>query len=170
MYCDECKRRPATVHVTKIINGQMYEGHLCAECAHRDQMHGVFQTSFAIPNFLAALFNLNPQAQEDLATGDNSQACEKCGLSFEQITKLGRLGCNECYAKFADKMEPLLRRIHGSTQHPGKVPQRRGGIIRQKKEISQLRLSLQQLIAKEEFEKAAAVRDEIRKLEQALEG
>ncbi len=170
MYCEECNKRLATVHVTRIINGQKFEAHLCDQCAQKDQETGLnFQPTFAIPNFLAALFNLSHQMEQAIIP---SQAivCEKCGLTFEQITKLGRLGCNECYTEFADKLEPLLRRIHGSGQHLGKVPLRRGGSIRQKKEIERLRAYMQQLINREEFEQAAQIRDQIRGLEQGLGG
>ncbi len=167
MYCDECKQRPATVHLTKIINGQKHESHLCPQCAQKDQEMGSFNPSFAIPNFLAALFNLNPQIEEKIVPAQ-SVICSKCGLSFEQITQTGRLGCNECYSEFADKLEPLLRRIHGGGQHVGKVPLRRGGSIRQRKEIEQLRARMQQLITREEFEQAAQIRDQIRSLEQGL--
>lgn len=40
MLCQECRKRPATLHYTKIINGQKTELHLCQECAeeHKDLM------------------------------------------------------------------------------------------------------------------------------------
>ncbi len=170
MYCEECKRKPATVHVTKIIDGKKHESHLCATCAQKDQMDVGVQPSFAIPNFLAALFNLNPEIAAPFVPDNADDTCKKCGVSFNKITQTGRLGCNQCYQEFSDRLEPLLRRIHGSGQHLGKVPQRRGGLIRQKHEISQLRVNLQQFVAREEFEQAAVIRDEIRKLEQGLEG
>ncbi|HEX3015248.1 MAG TPA: UvrB/UvrC motif-containing protein [Desulfobacteria bacterium] len=165
MYCDECKKNLATVHVTKIINGKKFEGHLCAECAQKDQIKGFENVSFAIPNFLTALFNLTPELEQPVVKDEVT--CDNCGLSFEQVTKLGRLGCNECYTKFADKLEPLLRRIQGSGQHLGKVPLRRGGSIRRRKELNDLRTRLQQAVAREEFEQAASIRDQIRQLEQS---
>ena len=170
MYCDECKSRSATVHVTKIINGQKFETHLCAQCAEKDQELGTnFQFSLAIPNFLAALFKLSPQMEQAILA-DQEVHCDKCGLSFEQVTKVGRLGCENCYSQFADKLDPLLRRVHGPGQHLGKVPLRRGGSIRQKKSIEKLRAAMQQFIVREEFEQAAQVRDQIRELESGLGG
>ncbi|HWJ03332.1 MAG TPA: UvrB/UvrC motif-containing protein [Verrucomicrobiae bacterium] len=169
MYCEQCNKHPATVHVTKIINGQKFEAHLCQECAQKDQDMGIgLQSSLAIPNFLAALFNLSPQVEQVLPAVQTT--CEKCGLSLEQVLKIGRLGCDNCYSHFEDKLEPLLRRVHGSGQHIGKVPLRRGDSIRQRKEIDKLRTFMQQLITREEFEQAAQVRDQIRSLEQGLGG
>ena len=33
MLCQECKKNPATVHVTKIVNNIKTELHLCQSCA-----------------------------------------------------------------------------------------------------------------------------------------
>ena len=35
MLCDQCKKREAVVHITKIENGRRTELHLCAECARK---------------------------------------------------------------------------------------------------------------------------------------
>ncbi len=50
-----------------------------------------------------------------------------------------------------------------------KVPRRVGGTTRIKREIGDLRKQLQQFIHLEEYEKAAAIRDKIRVLEDALQ-
>ncbi|MPN03731.1 Protein-arginine kinase activator protein [bioreactor metagenome] len=67
-------------------------------------------------------------------------------------------------------MEPLLRRIHGGGQHAGKIPARRGKMLREKVQITKLKERLQQLVQKEDFEGAVLVRDEIKRLEQAKGG
>ncbi len=35
MLCDDCKERQASVHITKINNGQKTERHLCEICAEK---------------------------------------------------------------------------------------------------------------------------------------
>ena len=50
----------------------------------------------------------------------------------------------------------------------GKYPSRIGGTMHIKKNIDALKIQLTELITKEEFEKAAVVRDEIRLLDQRL--
>lgn len=67
-----------------------------------------------------------------------------------------------------DRLDPLFRRIHGNTQHIGKVPERTGGQLKRRKELEQLKQALQRHIASEEFEKAAEIRDRIKALEQKL--
>lgn len=90
-------------------------------------------------------------------------------MTFPQFTKIGRFGCPNCYETFKDRLQSILKRLHGgNVEHKGKVPERVGGHILIKKEIGKLRETLKDLIIQEEFEKAAEVRDEIRKKEKQL--
>ena len=43
------------------------------------------------------------------------------------------MGCDQCYSVFGNYLEHLLRRIHGNTQHLGKIPNRAGADIKLKK-------------------------------------
>ncbi|MBC9785219.1 MULTISPECIES: UvrB/UvrC motif-containing protein [Heliobacterium] len=173
MYCDECKKRPATVHLTKIINGEKSEVNLCEECARAQHKEWsmAFDDDFPINKFLAGLLGFDAHQQQAKQVNFGfapPEKCENCGATYNQISQTGRLGCNHCFIQFKDKMEPLLRRVQGSNRHTGKVPQRTGGTIRVQREIQQLRAKLQQHVALEEFEQAARVRDRIRDLEKEL--
>lgn len=170
MMCEKCGQRPAMVHVAEIINGQKQETHLCEVCAKELQIHGFgFFPQMNLNNFLAGLlnndFNSGSYSQTDAAV----KTCEKCGVSEAQFAKQGLLGCSECYPNFEEKMIPLLRRIHGNTRHIGKVPERKGGRARLVKEIEVIKRQLKEAVSREEFEKAAQLRDTIRQLEKNLE-
>ncbi|MFA5881294.1 MAG: UvrB/UvrC motif-containing protein, partial [Eubacteriales bacterium] len=78
------------------------------------------------------------------------------------------LGCPTCYDVFENKLDPVLRRIHGNPRHTGKIPKRTGGTIELRREIEELKRELQAAITSEEYEKAAEVRDKIRGLENKL--
>ncbi|MNH40899.1 UvrABC system protein B [compost metagenome] len=58
--------------------------------------------------------------------------------------------------------------MHGSTSHVGKIPKRAGAQIVFRRQIDELKQELQQSITQEEFEKAAELRDQIRKLEKEI--
>ena len=45
--------------------------------------------------------------------------CEKCGCSFNDIVKSGKIGCADCYETFYDKLMPSIERIHGRTPPRG---------------------------------------------------
>ena len=62
-----------------------------------------------------------------------------------------------------------MRRIHGNSQHIGKVPARSGEKVRLKKQIEALKAKLQEAVAAEKYEEAAEIRDSIKELEKQLE-
>lgn len=166
MLCQECRKRPATVHLTKIINGQKTELHLCQQCAQeKGEFEYLFQPVFSFPNLLAGL--MGAPASPEVPTVE--ERCPGCGLSYSDFAQRGRLGCSRCYETFAARLDPLLKRIHGHVQHTGKVPRRTGGLVRVRKEVNMLRNELQRAIEREEFERAAKLRDQIRELEKKLE-
>ena len=162
MLCQRCQQKPATVHVTKIINGQKTELYLCQDCAKELEP----QLSFSIAKFLSSLLDQISEPSRGESMG--GRVCKKCGLTFQQFQKIGRLGCPACYRHLASQLDPLIRRIQGASRHRGKVPRKLENRRRVRLEIERLRDKLQQLIAKEEYEKAADVRDRIRYLEDCL--
>ena len=171
MQCQECENKTATLHFTKIVNGEKTEFHLCEGCAREkgDMLPGG-TNGFSIHNLISGLLDFDPQSNKNpLGTVNKSLHCEECGMSYTQFSKMGRFGCSLCYKYFADRLDPLLRRIHGNSGHVGKVPQRSGSTIQLKREIERLRKEMQMCIAQEEFEQAAAIRDSIRQLEKKSE-
>lgn len=173
MYCQECGKRPATLHFTKIVNGDKTEFHICESCA-REKGEGIpgAPNGFSIHSLLSGLMDFDSIGSAAPSSMKPAQPvrCEECGLTYAQFSKLGRFGCSSCYNYFADKLDPLLKRVHGSTVHSGKIPKRSGGQIQCKREIERLRSDLQRHIEHEEFEKAAKLRDRIRELEKKISG
>jgi protein arginine kinase activator len=176
MNCEECGKRPATLHLTKIINGEKTEYHICEHCAKEkgDVISGF--NNFSIHNLLSGLLNFDPMGKGNGHTSSSAHTtaqakqlrCETCGLTYAQFSKSGRFGCSDCYQYFGERLDPLFRRIHGNTNHIGKVPERTGGQIKLRKELEQLKTALQRYVSTEEFEKAAEIRDRIRALEQRI--
>jgi len=169
MICQECEKRQAALHFTKIINGEKTEFHICEVCAReKGELIPGTPNGFSIHNLLSGLLDFEPTA----AKGEklNSLRCEHCGLTYAQFGKLGRFGCSSCHRCFSERLEPLLRRVHGSTQHVGKIPKRTGGQIKSKRELEELKHKLHTHIEQEEFEEAAHIRDRIRKIEKDIKG
>ena len=65
---------------------------------------------------------------------------------------------------FRKGLIPLLEKMHGSVQHVGKVPSRAGKELIKKNELMQLRNELNKAVEKEDYEKAAELRDRIYEL------
>lgn len=91
--------------------------------------------------------------------------CPVCGASFDDIVRGGYAGCAECYHTFYERLAPMIQRIHGEVVHCGKVP---GANLPQPRQGSQLmvkRRALREAINTQNFEYAAALRDQIKALE-----
>ena len=156
--CDLCGK-PATVHLTQIINNKIHKVDLCEECA---QAKGVTDPSgFSLADLLLKA-SLNPEPPAEQVR------CEQCGFTQADFKKLGRFGCPSCYEAFKGMLEPMLGSMHKGTTHVGKVPQR---ALQRKSlydRLTQLQDDLDQAIKAERYEDAARVRDEIHQVKQAF--
>ncbi len=163
MTCERCKNNEATVHITRVVNGDRREHHYCEICA-TTQENVDFDTPFAANSFLTSLIE-SIQSTPIKVNYIKTTTCSKCGMNYGRFRQTGRLGCDECYRAFEDKLTPLIKRVQGADRHTGKVLKRAGGALKLKREIEQLKGELQQAIAQEAFEDAAVLRDRIRELE-----
>ena len=160
MLCERCHSREATVH-SIIVNGDARrEEHLCEECAAK-LSHFQFAPELNFHKIFPQFFT--PQDAEAPETG---KTCPHCSQTAAAFRKTGKPGCPECYKVFGDEIKPLLSRIHGSQTHRGKAPEN----LVSKDKLADLRSRLQILVAEENYEEAARVRDEIRSLEQVKAG
>lgn len=175
MLCDNCKKNPATVYVRRTVNGVTTEAHLCEQCAHEQgEWNLVMGPSLAFPDFslgnlFASLLDQLP-GQTAFVAGGRAQRCPGCGLTYADFREQGRLGCARCYTVFRQSLDPLIRRLQGGVRHVGKVPRRHGGTASLRHDLEHLRQELNEAVAKEEFERAAKLRDEIKLLEERLRG
>lgn len=163
MTCDNCGSGDAVVHLTQIVNNEMSTFHLCERCAAEKGLEATPEPlTFPLTGFLAQMGEGGGGAAEPA----QSQRCSFCGLSFSDFRETGRLGCPQCYTSFESHLRGLLRRIHGGTQHMGKVylpPDPTATEMGKRLEV--LRGKLQRAVDAEDFERAARLRDEIRTLE-----
>ena len=164
MLCQHCNQHQATTHIKRIINGQAEEFHLCQNCARESGLFGGsdfgFQLSDLFSGFLGSSVKQQPSAHR----------CGLCGASLGEIVKSSRVGCAQCYETFYAQLEPTLQRIHGSLEHSGKTPEDGNPQLRQRREREQALASLREQIAQavkdEDYEQAAKLRDEIRRMEE----
>lgn len=159
MLCQLCQKNEATIEFTEIINDEVIQLHLCEQCAHEKGIE--MEQHFSIADLLAGMGDLT----EGIETKEVTAKCPACGMTWYDFGKIGRLGCGECYKAFKQNLLPLLKRIHGSTRHTGKVKAGRAYTPTKKSELQELRQRLQRAIEAEEFEEAAKIRDRIRESE-----
>lgn len=154
--CQHCQRQ-ATIHITEIVKGSPHEFHLCEEHA-RQQLSAEEETAKSKISKATA----KSGGKRSRESARDQQTCPQCGISFHDFRSSGRLGCPNDYAVFAEELNSLLESIHGELHHHGKVPGRSPSTRRDYDELMHLRLSLKQAIAREDYETAARIRDQIR--------
>ena len=171
MMCEECGIRPANFHLVTIINGERVERNLCPACMakHQKQLPGIDFTNLA--GILNSILSgkRDEEEQSELDAEYEGCTCEQCGMTYAEFQKGGMLGCANCYQAFKTPLTALLQRVHGNTQHAGRVP---GGVhsgVSIRMNIDRLKEKLQQAVADEEYEQAAKLRDAIRALTIQLE-
>src|SRR5262245_34745226 len=165
MLCQVCGKNPATVHFTEIHDNRMTEIHVCERCAEEKGLQASATThKFDIADLLTGLVDTMSSSDEERV---GRIQCPRCGLLYSAFRETGRLGCAECYSAFQFQLRPLLRRIHGDTRHKGKTPAHSSGTMTSTRQIQRLHDELQRAVEREDFEKAAGLRDEIRRLEGA---
>lgn len=158
MLCERCKKNQADVHLKQSINGEIREMHICSECAS-----DLEYTPFSFHNMFQDLFSFTSGANMN-GVGTNIKKCSSCGMTYDEFKRNGKLGCSNCFEAFGEGLENTLRSIHGSTEHKGKIPKKSGSKMLIKREISSLKRKLAVAVENEEFEEAAKLRDEIKKL------
>ena len=163
MMCIDCGKTKATVHFTQIVNDETETFHLCQSCAQKRGLKtSPIEAQAPLSDFLsemgAPIFTK--------ATSANL-SCPQCGCTFRQFRKTGRLGCAQCYVTFEQEMSALLRKIHGSNEHVGITQETAiGPVGEEEAKLLTLRRQLRQAVEREEYERAAELRDAITQLEE----
>ena len=159
--CDLCGKGEATMKVSQLDKeGRVTEIAVCAECARQ---RGFAEVEKLKANAAEILTELKTRIDE----GDSRLVCRSCGLSYAEFKRLGRLGCADCYVSFHDELLPLIRRIHDAVQHVGRTASGGRKQAQMKMNVQRLREALSGAIQDEDYEKAAALRDQLRQTEEA---
>jgi len=178
-FCDDCGINPATIRLTHVESGATQTFHLCEDCAR--------QRGLPLPDGDALIRGLEaaiagaagaaladtqvkvtvkqgkePPVEAPAEPVEEDVKCPGCGMKLSEFRANGWLGCADCYGSFEARIGKMLLQIHGAGGHKGKrygkAPARRGG----KRNVERLRRELDEAVRREEFERAAEIRDVIR--------
>jgi len=161
MLCDVCKCNDASVFLTQILEGKMQKVNLCDACSKEKGVQD--PTGFALADLLLGI-----GAAEEIEKGSTTQKCLVCGFTQADFKKTGRLGCSSCYRTFAEGLESLLKAMHKGTEHVGKLPERAARQMQLNDKMRALNDNLEKAVAEENYEIAASLRDQIKRLEHEM--
>ncbi|MFI0347469.1 MAG: UvrB/UvrC motif-containing protein [Chthoniobacterales bacterium] len=157
MLCNLCNINEASVFLTQIVNGKMKKVNFCEPCSKKKTLSD--SVGFSFPDLLLGL-TTSQEVEEEFET-ISLVTCPTCGFSQVDFKKTGRLGCHLCYAVFEKHLSIMLRNMHGSVVHTGKVPSLFAALRDKKALLQTLQNTLAAAIKEEQYEKAASLRDEI---------
>jgi protein arginine kinase activator len=164
MKCDFCDAK-ATVFLTQLVDGQMKKVCLCDKCAKE---RGVTDpTGFSLADLLLGGIPGGPApsaAGKPVGLAFGGKRCPACGFTLEDLRRVRRFGCAECYTTFRDEVGAMLKGMHKGVSHSGKVPEGLMAMQFRHQRLEELRSRLDQAISAENYEEAAGIRDEIRGL------
>jgi len=173
--CQLCSKNQATTHLTELTaDGSGHrELHLCAGCIAANQLRleaGPPPIAEILASKTASEIGDATEAAEAISDPSDEMAeaappCPQCGLTFAEFAANNRFGCAHDYSAFHTRIDTLLRRYHGSNQHIGRLPVARiaaadGVSVRR----AQLDAALREAVSSENYERAAQLRDELRRL------
>ncbi len=169
MKCQKCNINEATTHITQVINGTKTEMYLCRSCANDNQELFDFNKSLEqeFDSLFSGFWNSPHTAMSKAQSLSSPKKCEICGMGTSEFLRNGKPGCSNCYTVFPEYLRRPLKQIHGSIQHTGKIPLRSGRFIRISDKINKLETKLSKAIYDQNFEEAAILRDQIKKLKES---
>lgn len=178
MLCENCGKNQANIKYTEVINGAKKQMHLCEKCS---KDFGIGEINFNLPIDFSSFFgdfleNYDNNFLPSFNTVKKTK-CEKCGMTYEEFISTGKFGCENCYNVFTDKVDPILKNLHGANIHHGKkqLPpvEKVKPIIKKEKQVKSklddLKDQLKKAIKEERYEDAAKIRDSIKNLEKKEE-
>ena len=175
MLCQNCNKNNANVKYTQIINGHKKEMMLCEECSEK---LGINKMNFNMPidfsSFFGGMLEEENSNFMQLFPEVKELKCKNCNMTYDEFINLGKLGCSSCYDAFSEKIDPMLKRIHGSNRYLGRKANlenkkdeiKNKEIESKKSEKENLEQSLKKAILEERYEDAAKIRDQIKGLKE----
>lgn len=180
MLCERCKKNEAVVFYRENINGKEKKYSLCEDCKNEMERSGEIKLFDFGDNFFkyysdpfdelgsifGSLFSLPTSSHARIGSG--AKKCPLCGSTFADLQREGKLGCPECYDTFADELESTFGGYESSASEKSgrKMPHLHKEKADHKATIKKLSAEMKEAISSENFEEAARLRDEIKRLKE----
>ncbi len=157
--CDCCPN-PAVVHETLVTDGVKTEVHLCA--LHAQQRGYILPTATGPALVVGKLLT---HAQVKASAGRSLSVCPTCATTMASVRESGLVGCPDCYRQFEEELGAVISRAHaGASVHVGRHPVHAADLIDRAAMRNKLASELREAIAREEYMRAAKIRDRMLEL------
>lgn len=182
MLCSNCGKREVEVLIKQVVNNEVHNLSLCRPCAEELGFVSPDIPSITISFSLSEGENANQRktvkngAARAVESSEiyESLICESCGLEYSAFEKSGLLGCAGCYKAFRFPLGAHLQQFHGAESHwSGSEAFRDISVLdvaggdrehenyegERTETINRLKSEIEEAVQKEEYERAAELRD-----------
>jgi|YelNatPaOPRAMG01_1025707.scaffolds.fasta_scaffold00401_20 protein arginine kinase activator len=146
MLCQNCGKNP----VELFIEIHSLEGKekiaLCREC---------------FKDYYSHLLNKTLRQIIEKTIFGEEKTCPYCGKDLDEIKEEKKVGCVNCFKFFKEEIEELIKKRYGNKTYKGRAPKFYGDKM---EEILKNKILLSKAIEEENYERAAEIRDYLRKL------
>ncbi|MBW7865309.1 MAG: hypothetical protein GX580_04735 [Candidatus Hydrogenedens sp.] len=166
MLCQRCHTNPATVKYTEVVDGKVVHQDLCPGCLARYEGDATSAFSLDVPKPTAARRRGHSAAGR--GPRHTRRTCPSCGAALDRIIETATAGCAACYRHFGQDIESALEGMQHGPHHRGKTPGVDDTRARLHTDLQNKRALMRSMLSVENYEEAAVVRDEIKRLEAGL--
>ncbi len=168
MKCQICHTNEANIVFTQIVDNEKIVMQICTECAQKKGLSIEFHSADSMHHEISS-FNAGGESSH-ISSDETISAvqCANCGLTFGEFKKSGLFGCDKCHESFGDLLDPIIMQLHGVKSHTSvrlEQSEKSPRPVSQKKILKQLNEELRNCVLKEEYERAAELRDRIAELQ-----
>lgn len=183
MLCSHCGKREVEVLIKQVVNQEVHNVNLCKICAEELGFISPDIPSFTISFSLnevdaqkqKKIKRLQPKKKEQVY---DTLQCPECETTYLEFRETGLLGCPECYEAFRFPLGAYLQKEQGAESHwdvmsglfsdievvedQEKVAAMGRLKDEQEANIRRLQSELSEAVSREEYERAAELRDLLR--------
>jgi protein arginine kinase activator len=163
MICEICKEKTAVFHVQQIMGEDVYEMHLCRDCASKKGISRDGKTfDFSLSKLLTGLIKntaLPAKSKNEL------EKCKTCGTKVSDMKEDGQVGCPDCYNSFRSNVAAEISMNGSYIYHTGKLPAKLKAYKTILIDKEYLKRELEEAVINEEYENAVILRDKLTNLD-----
>jgi protein arginine kinase activator len=177
MLCDNCGKNEVEVLIRQVIDEEVKNLSLCRSCAEKmgfiSPLIPSITISFSIGESPPKQRKIRKTQTKRREQSLESMCCPTCGSNFSSFRETGILGCPDCYEAFRAPLGIFLHKTQGAESHWvasdafSEIGVTDGNhqmnIVVEKEEtkgnITRLRLEMNEAISREDYERAAQLRD-----------
>lgn len=180
--CEDCGQSEAVCTVAVMMGEHVTHRRLCQACMAKATMsiaagnlgkvlgaimaaaHNAAQERSQAPQEAEPSLSGSEDADVPQETPADALSCPGCGMTEMQYRKGGRLGCAQCCDTFRRQLEEMLHRTSPQVCHTGRRPLDSEAAVRSRARQEEMQRRLDEAIVREEYEKAAELRDALRSM------